>query len=104
MSSEKRLGDIARDVFYKTDGSASYVFNKVASAVEKEVLLRLNAEPVAGQELTFVQVAQWVEKYGSTKGLEVLQLNCGVWSMSLGVKDPSTKTKYRVATKKSKRP
>ena len=64
MSEEKSLSQIAYEKFYLTRGTVDDIFYEVASAVEKEVLARLKKsefEPVAGQELSFVQVAQWVE-------------------------------------------
>ena len=75
MSEEKSLVDIAIDASLKTrsDLGRGFYWSAIVSAVEKEVLARLNkseAEPVAGQELSFVQVAQWVEKHGSTEGLQ----------------------------------
>ena len=76
MSKERTLADIAQTAYWIVSENQN-TFDRVAKAVEKEVLKRLNKsefEPVAGQELTFVQVAQWVEKHGSTKGL---QWRCG---------------------------
>ena len=70
---EKSLAQIAMEEFLATTYSAQDTYERVAKAVEAEVLKRLNkseAEPVAGQELSFVQVAQWVENHGSTKGLQ----------------------------------
>ena len=69
---------------------------------EKEVLARLKkseVEPVAEQELSFVQVAQWVEKHGSTEGLQWWDGYGKQW------KDEAVTTihalvKYRVAHKK----
>ena len=81
MSEEKSLSQIAYEKFYLTRGTADDIFYEVASAVEKEVLARLNkseAEPVAGQELTLVQAVRWVEKHGSTNGLQLLDAN-GKW-------------------------
>ena len=76
-------------------------FDRVAKAVEAEVLKRLNKsepEPVAGQELTFVQVAQWVEKHGSTKGLQ-WRNDSGTWCND-NVKGIYAFKVYRVAPKK----
>ena len=98
---EKSLAQIAKEEFLVPTYSAQDMYERVAKAVEKEVLARLNkseAEPVAGQELSFVQVAQWVEKHGSTKGLQWWD-NGGNWRdddataihVSIG---------YRVASKK----
>ncbi len=70
---EKSLAQIAMEEFLATTYSAQDTYERVAKAVEAEVLRRLNkseAEPVAGQELSFLQVAQWVENHGSTKGLQ----------------------------------
>ena len=78
---EKSLAQIAREAFFATTHSSQDLYGRVAKAVEAEVLRRLNkseSEPVAGQELTFVQVAQWVEKHGSAKGLQWLDSN-GKW-------------------------
>ena len=78
---EKSLAQIAMEEFMATTYSAQDTYERVAKAVEAEVLKRLNkseVEPVAGQELTFVQVAQWIEKHGSTKGLQWLYSN-GKW-------------------------
>ena len=68
----KKLANIAQTAYWTVTENQD-TFDRVAKAVEKEVLARLNkpeVEPVAGQDLTFVQVAQWVEKHGSTKGLQ----------------------------------
>ena len=81
MSKEKSLAQIAMEEFLATTYSAQDTYERVAKAVEAEVLKRLNkseVEPVAGQELTFVQVAQWVEKRGSANGLQWLDSN-GKW-------------------------
>ena len=70
---EKSLAQIAREAYWNTMSENQDTFDGVAKAVEAEVLKRLNkseVEPVGGQELSFVQVAQWVEKHGSTKGLQ----------------------------------
>ena len=80
MSEERTLANIAQTAYWPV--SENYdTFDRVAKAVEAEVLKRLNkseAEPVAGQELSFVQAAQWVEKHGSTNGLQWLDTN-GKW-------------------------
>ena len=102
MSEEKSLSQIAYEKFYLTRGTVDDIFHEVASAVEKDVLARLKkseAEPVAGQELSFVQVAQWVDRHGSTKGLQ-WQDDSGNWrddevtTIIYGLVD------YRVARKK----
>ena len=80
MSKERTLANIAQTAYWTVSENQD-TFDRVAKAVEKEVLARLKkseAEPVAGQELTFVQVAQWVEKHGRTKGLQWLDGN-GEW-------------------------
>ena len=80
MSKERTLANIAQTAYWTMSGKQD-TFDRVAKAVEKEVLARLNkseAEPVAGQELSIVQVAQWVEKYGSTRGLQWLD-GSGAW-------------------------
>ena len=72
MSEERTLANIAQTAYWTVSENQD-TFDRVAKAVEAEVLKRLNkseAEPVAGQELTFVQAARWVEKHGSTKGLQ----------------------------------
>ena len=100
MSKERTLANIAQTAYWTVSENQD-TFDRVAKAVEKEVLARLNkseAEPVAGQELSIVQVAQWVEKYGSTKGLQWLDTS-GAW------RDDDVKViyacgVYRVAPKK----
>ena len=80
---EKSLGQIAEDTFEKSVKNVCDpdLWEETAKAVEKEVLSRLKkseVEPVAGQELTFVQAAQWIEKHGSPKGLQWLD-SSGKW-------------------------
>ena len=104
MSEEKSLVDIAIDASLKTrsDLGRGFYWSALVSAIEKEVLARLNKsefEPVAGQELTFVQAAQWVEKHGSTKGLQ-WQDGSGAWRNNDNVKGIYSGTEYRVAPKK----
>ncbi len=76
MSEEKSLVDIAIDASLKTrseDLGRGFYWSAIVSAVEAEVLARLNkseAEPAAGQELTLVQAVRWIERHGSTKGLQ----------------------------------
>ena len=80
MSKERTLANIAQTAYWTVSENQD-TFDRVAKAVEKEVLARLKKsefEPVAGQELTFVQVAQRVENHGSTKGLQVLDTS-GKW-------------------------
>ena len=96
---EKSLAQIAREGFLATTYSSQDTWKRVAKEVEAEVLKRLNkseAEPVAGQELTFVQVAQWVERHGSTKGLQWLD-NSGSWRDATVL---HVFVDYRVAPKK----
>jgi len=80
MSEEKSLANIAQTAYWAMSENQD-TFDRVAKAVEKEVLARLNKsviEPVAGQELSFVQVARWVDRHGSTKGLQRRD-NSGNW-------------------------
>ena len=96
---EKSLAQIAKEEFLVPTYSAQDMYERVAKAVEKEVLKRLNkseAEPVAGQEVSFVQVAQWVEKHGSTKGLQWRD-NSGNWRDATVI---HVFVDYRVAPKK----
>ena len=100
MSKERTLANIAQTAYW-TMSENQDTFDRVAKAVEKEVLKRLNkseVEPVAGQELTFVQVAQWIEKHGSTEGLQWLG-DSGTW-WNDDVKVVSACVDYRVAPKK----
>ena len=72
MSKERTLANIAQTAYWTVSENQD-TFDRVAKAVEKEVLARLNkseAEPVAGQELTHHQVLDWIKKHGSTKGLQ----------------------------------
>ena len=110
MNEEKSLANIAQTAYW-TKSENQDTFDRVAKAVEVEVLKRLNkseVEPVAGQELTIVQVAQWVEKHGSTKGLQWLDTSgkwqdddvkviyaCGVYRVALKkVNDPDVPTTW----------
>ena len=80
MSKERTLANIAQSAYWTVSENQD-TFDRVAKAVEKEVLARLNKSepmPVAGQDLTFVQVAQWVEKHGSANGLQWQDSN-GKW-------------------------
>ena len=105
MSEEKSLVDIAIDASLKTrseDLGRGFYWSAIVSAIEKEVLARLNkseAEPVAGQELTLVQVAQWVENRGSTKGLQWRD-DCGKWRDDEFTAIIYARINYRVAPKK----
>ncbi len=98
MSEEKSLANIAQTAYWTVSENQD-TFDRVAKAVEKEVLARLKkseAEPVAGQELSFVQVAQWVERHGSTKGLQWLDKS-GNWRDATVL---HVFVDYRVAPKK----
>ena len=100
MSKERTLANIAQTAYWTVSENQD-TFDRVAKAVEAEVLTRLNKseiEPVAGQELTFVQVAQWVEKHGSTKGLQLLEGN--VKWRDVDVRVLYVGGVYRVAPKK----
>ena len=100
MSEERTLANIAQAAYWTVSENQD-TFDRVAKAVEAEVLKRLKkseSEPVAGQELTFVQTAQWVEKHGSTKGLQWLDYR-GKWQDDY-VTVIYTCVKYRVAPKK----
>ena len=80
MSKERTLANIAQTAYWTVSENQD-TFDRVAKAVEKEVLARLKKsefEPVAGQELTHHQVLDWIEKHGSTKGLQWLD-NSGNW-------------------------
>ena len=80
MSEERTLASIAQKAYWNVSDT-QFTFDRVANAVEAEVLRRLNksdVEPVAGQELSLVQLAQWVEKHGNTKGLQWLD-SSGKW-------------------------
>lgn len=61
-------------------------------------LNKSEAEPVAGQELSFVQVAQWVVRHGSTKGLQWRD-NSGNWR-DADATAIHVSIEYRVAPKK----
>ena len=67
------------------------------SKMEKS-LNKSEAEPVAEQELSFVQVAQWVDKHGSTKGLQWRD-NSGNWR-DADATAIQVSIDYRVAPKK----
>ena len=100
MNEEKSLANIAQTAYW-TKSENQDTFDRVATAVEAEVLKRLNkseVEPVGGQELSFVQVAQWVEKHESTKGLQ-WQDSSGEWRDD-DVDSICANIYYRVAPKK----
>ena len=97
---DTELGKVARDAYYHADNNS--VWESIAKAVKEQVLADLHEQEstfIAGQELTYIQVAQWVKKYGSTEGLEVLEFS-GIWSMSLGINDSFIEHNYRVPPKK----
>ena len=101
MNEEKSLAQIAMEVILETY-STQETCDRVAKAVEAEVLARLKkseSEPVACQELSFVQAAQWVEKHGSTKGLQWRD-GSGKWWSDDDVKAIYAGVVYRVAPKK----
>ena len=103
MNEERTLANIAQAAYWNPMSENLDTFDRVAKAVEAEVLSRLKKDeeepmPVAGQELSFVQVAQWIEKHGSAKGL---QWRCGRGEW----RDDDSKVvyadvKYRVVSKK----
>ena len=98
---EKSLAQIAREEFLAPTYTTQDTYERVAKEVEAEVLKRLNkseAEPVAEQELSFVQVAQWVDRHGSTKGLQWRD-NGGNWRDADATVIPVSLC-YRVAPKK----
>ena len=104
---EKSLGRIAEDAFESSVREASDpdLWEETAAAVEKAVLARLKKDeeepmPVAGQELTFVQAAQWVAKYGSTDGLQWFDTAKKEWRKEGYSKGIYNGFKYRVALKK----
>ena len=104
---EKSLGRIAEDAFESSVRKASDpdLWEETAAAVEKAVLARLKKDeeepmPVAGQELTFVQAAQWVTKYGSTDGLQWFDTAKKEWRKEGYSKGIYNGFKYRVAPKK----
>ena len=102
MSKEQTLANIAHTAFWNTMSENKDTFDRVAKAVEAEVLARLKKsefEPVAGQDLTFVQVAQWVENHGSTEGLQWRD-DSGKWWSDDDVKAIYAGVVYRVAPKK----
>ena len=101
MSEERTLANIAQAAYWTVSESQD-TFDRVAKAVEAEVLKRLKKsefEPVAGQELTFVQAAQWVEKHGSTSGLQWFYTDKQEWRKDGYCKGISSCFKYRVAPK-----
>ena len=88
MSKEQTLANIVQTAYWDHESENQDTFDRVAKAVEAEVLSRLNkseVEPVAGQELSFVQVAQCVEKHGSTKGLQWLDITGKWWNVDASV-------------------
>ena len=98
---EKSLAHIAMEEFLAPTHTTQDTYERVAKEVEAEVLKRLNkseAEPVAEQELSFVQVAQWVDKHGSTKGLQWRD-NSGNWR-DADATAIQVSIEYRVAPKK----
>ena len=110
MSEEKSLSQIAMEVILETTYSSTQdTCDRVARAVEKEVLSRLKkseAEPVAGQELTHHQVLDWIKKRGSTDGLQLRCPSLSDWENMSGIHIVHTYTslEYRVAPKKANDP
>ena len=101
MRKERTLANIAQTAYWTVSENQD-TFDRVAKAVEKEVLKRLNkseAEPVAGQELSFVQVAQWVDRHGSTEGLQWWD-DSGNWLDDEVTTIIYARVEYRVAPKK----
>ena len=102
MSKERTLANIAQTAYWTVSENQD-TFDRVAKAVEKEVLARLKkseVEPVAGQELTIGQAAKIAEDNGSTDILEYFNddlsrfVPCGYNNcIYLG-------SRYRVAPKK----
>ena len=105
MSKERTLANIAQTAYWDTQSENKDTFDRVAKAVEKEVLERFkndDEEPIiAGQELNHYQVLRWIEKYGSKSGLQHMIPN-GLWvgSESLLNHFIDTQMRYRVAPKK----
>ena len=103
MSEERTLANIAKIAYWDNQSDNKDTFDRVAKAVEKEVLGRFKKdeeEPIAGQELNHYQVARWIEKHGSTKGLQSMYLN--EWFGYEGFLNYviDTQRRYRVAPKK----
>ena len=102
MSKERTLANIARTAYW-TISENHDTFDRIAKAVEAEVLARLNkseVEPVAGQELTHYQVLDWIKKYGSTDGLQMRAPSLSDWENMSGINIVHTSLEYRVAPKK----
>ena len=104
MSKERTLANIAKTAYWDTESDNRDTFDRVAKAVEKEVLERFKKdeeEPIAGQELNHYQVLRWIEKYGSKSGLQHMIPN-GLWVGSESILNHfiDTKMRYRVAPKK----
>ena len=100
MSEERTLASIAQTAYWNVSENKD-TFDRVAKAVEEEVLKRLNkseVEPVAGQDLTLVQAVRWIERHGSTKGLQWLDYS-GNWRDD-DVEAIYAHIDYRVAPKK----
>ena len=100
MSKEQTLANIAQTAYWTVTENQD-TFDRVAKAVEKEVLARLNKpepEPVAGQELTLVQAVRWIERHGNTEGLQWRDYS-GTWRED-NVTVIYAFVDYRVAPKK----
>ena len=64
MSKERTLANIAQTAYWDTESENKDTFDRVAKAVEKEVLERYKKdeeEPIARQELNHYQVLKWIE-------------------------------------------
>lgn len=105
MSKERTLANIAQIAYWDTQSENKNTFDRVAKAVEKEVLERFKndeEEPIiAGQELNHYQVLRWIEKYGSTSMLQYMSPN-GLWDGCTGIlyNVIDTQRRYRVSPKK----
>ena len=102
MRKERTLANIAETAFWNAESENKNTFDRVANEVKAEVLKRLNkpeAEQVAWQELSFVQVAQWVDRHGSTKGLQWWD-DSGNWLDDKVTTIIYARVDYRVAPKK----
>lgn len=109
MSKERTLANIAETAFWgDVESENKNTFDRVAKAVEKEVLERFKndeEEPIiAGQELNHYQVLRWIEKYGRASGLQYTYQT--EWADCEGILNHviDTKIRYRVAPKKTNDP
>ena len=103
MSKERTLANIAQTAYWDTESDNKDTFDRVAKAVEKAVLARMEKdeeEPIAGQELNHYQVLKWIEKHGSTSGLQNMYQNEWLYCDGIINYVINTKRRYRVAPKK----